>query len=330
MLDKFWDALGEEMAKRWLDYLFGPAFLFWFAGLGLYTWHYGWNGKYGWDAVESAWNGWAIYQQIATLLIAILVVFLSSKAMQTFQFPAIRLLEGYWPWPLNKLGSHMVSRNRKDFARRYKILLELKIKDDNKSTSSDEQNQLRQLDAWIHSNPAQESYLLPTRLGNLIRAREQASSRKYGLDSIVCWPRFWCLLPECLQNEITSSRAALNQNAELWLWGLLFLVWMAMFLQRNTNDTILEQAAPAIVVVLISIVWMFFAYRMALQNAAIYGDLVETAFDLHRFALYDAVSWPRPIDSDEEKAKGEQLSEFLWRGTVGGKVEYVIPFQEDR
>jgi hypothetical protein len=39
---------------------------------------------------------------------------------------------------------------------------------------------------------------------------------------------------------------------------------------------------------------MFLAYRMALQTATVYGDLMETAFDLHRFVQYDALGWQRP------------------------------------
>ena len=300
MLDKFWETLGGELAKRWLDYLFSPAFLFWAGGLGLYVW------QHGWDAVKIVWDGWASYQQATALLIAMILVFLSSLAMQTLQLPVIRLLEGYWPWPLNHFGSYIVSRNQKGFREQYKILRELKIKENSKSITKEEKDQISRLETWAHSNPVTEKDLLPTSMGNLLRARELASGRKYGLDSMVCWPRLWCLLPECLRNNLTTSRAALNMKAELWLWGLLFLVWMIF------NP----------MVVFISLVWMFLAYRMALQTAEVYGDLVETAFDLHRLALYDALGWPRPKDSDEEKATGAQLTEFLWRGTIGGIIQY--------
>ena len=74
----------------------------------------------------------------------------------------------------------------------------------------------------------------------------------------------------------------------------------------------------------ISIPWMLVAYRLARQTAEVYGDLVETAFDIHRFALYDAMSWERPMDSEVEKARGAQLTEFLWCG----KTKEMIPFNE--
>lgn len=302
MLDKFFETIGEELAKRWLDYLFGPAFLFWAGGMGLYIW------QKGWEALRVTWQGWEIYQQATAVLIALLVVFISSLAMQAVKLPIIRFLEGYWPWPLNYLASYIVSRKKKTFNEQYKVLRQLMQKEKNKAITPEEQDRLSQLEDWAHNNPVSDRDLLPTGLGNLLRAREMASSRKYGLDALICWPRLWCLLPECMRENLTSSRDVLNQQAELWLWGLLFLVWTTL------NP----------LVVLISLVWMCLAYRMALQTAAVYGDLVETAFDMHRFAIYDAMSWPRPIDSEEEKTKGIKLIEFLWRGTTEGKIQYVI------
>lgn len=302
MLDKFWESLGQEMAKRWLDHLFGPAFLFWAGGLGLYIW------QHGWDSVRSAWSGLDVYQQAVLLLVALLIVIFSSRAAETFQTPAIRLLEGYWPWPLSLLGARITARNRSCLVEKYTKLRDLKTKEKGNLIAAEEQGELAHLEAWAHHNPAAEKDLLPTRLGNLLRAREQASGRKYGLDACVCWPRLWCLLPECLRDNLTSSRALLNSRAEIWLWGLLFLVWTAI-------DPI---------AVLISIAWMLLAYGAAIQTAAVYGDLVETAFDLHRFALYDAMEWPRPSSSAGEVSSGMQLTEFLWRGTMGEEIVYKV------
>ena len=31
MLDKFWENIGTNVAERWIEYIFGPAFLFWAA-----------------------------------------------------------------------------------------------------------------------------------------------------------------------------------------------------------------------------------------------------------------------------------------------------------
>jgi hypothetical protein len=38
--------------------------------------------------------------------------------------------------------------------------------------------------------------------------------------------------------------------------------------------------------------------------------------------LYDSLGWPRPKTGEDEKEKGVQLTEFLWRGTSSSNVEY--------
>ena len=134
MLDKFFETIGEGLAKRWLDHLFGPAFLFWAGGLGLYIW------QKGWDAAIVAWQGSTVYHQVTALLISLLVVFVSSLAVQAVQLPVIRFLEGYWPWPLNHLATYIVSRNKKDFVMQYKQLREVKKKEKTNAITSEEQD----------------------------------------------------------------------------------------------------------------------------------------------------------------------------------------------
>lgn len=298
MLDKFWESLGEGVAKNWLDYLFGPAFLFWVGGAGIYIW------KTGLDPVIKMIQGWGIPAQVVLLIAGILLIVFSTLAAQAVSLPLLRLLEGYWPWPLNYLARWIVALRKKPFTQRYSRLRLLKAKTDPLTPA--EQAQLTDLEMWAHRFPPSAKDLLATGLGNLLRARELTPKNRYGLDAVVCWPRLWCLLPESERQDLQAARAALNSQVALWLWGALFLVW----------TWISWWAVP------IALVWMILAYAVAYQTAGSYGDLVESAFDLHRFELYDAFGWRRPKDSQEEKAKGAELSEFLWRGTTPGTVFY--------
>jgi hypothetical protein len=45
----------------------------------------------------------------------------------------------------------------------------------------------------------------------------------------------------------------------------------------------------------------FVAYFSALGPAAIYGNHIRTAFDLHRLELLEALELPRPATLDEER-----------------------------
>lgn len=120
------------------------------------------------------------------------------------------------------------------------------------------------------------------------------------------WARLWGLLPLDLREDLLSARAALNRRVEAFVWGLLFLLW----------GWVSWWAIP------LGLVWMGFAYYQAYLAAAPYGDLIETAFDLYRFRLYEALGWARPPDSASEKAHGKALSEFLWRSTLKEPIRY--------
>jgi hypothetical protein len=109
-----------------------------------------------------------------------------------------------------------------------------------------------------------------------------------------------------VRTDLTEARSSLDRLVELWFWGLLFLLWTSW-------------TAWAL---FIGLLWMILIYGMALQAAMAYGDLLESAFDLYRLSLYEAMGWPRPTNNEEEKVLGSQLTEFLWRGTLPVRLIY--------
>ena len=147
---------------------------------------------------------------------------------------------------------------------------------------------------------------MPTKLGNILRAAENRPSERYGLVTTICWPCLWLLLPDDTKKEITEARATLDTAARIIFWSILFLVW-----------TFWAWWVP-----LVTIVVAFWAYRWALSAAEVYGDLLEAAFDLHRFSLYEALRFPSPNDTSEEKKRGEQLTAYLFYGLVAEPVRF--------
>lgn len=299
MLNKFWESIGSNVAERWVEYIIGPAFLFWAGGFGLFVW------RTGWQTVLNDAQALSPFQQGTWLVLALFILIFSSVLMQAIRFPILRLLEGYWVWPFNYLGLGIVALQRPYFQKKYDELRRL-ASSDQKNLDPRQRERLIQLDAWAHSHPVKTANLLPTALGNVLRARELSPERKYGLDAIVCWPRLWPLLPENVRTDLANARSSLDRLAELWFWGMLFLLWA--FLTPWA--------------VLVGLLWMLMTYTMAHQSAMAYGDLLESAFDLYRFSLYDAIGWSRPKNTQEEKVLGAQLTEYLWRGTLPKPLTY--------
>ncbi len=138
---------------------------------------------------------------------------------------------------------------------------------------------------------------MPTQLGNILRSAEERPQVYYGLDAFVCFPRLWLLLPDNVKNELTEARNTLNNGASLWLWSVLFILWGLI----------------AWWAILIGVISAYLSYQWMLNYAIIYGELLESAFDLYRFELYKALRFPLPTSPQYEKEKGTQLTNYLWK-----------------
>jgi hypothetical protein len=64
------------------------------------------------------------------------------------------------------------------------------------------------------------------------------------------------------------------------------------------------------------------SYLHLVRTAALYGTLLEAAFDVHRRMLYDALCWPLPADPQEEPEIGARLTSYLWRGSHQASVRF--------
>jgi hypothetical protein len=181
---------------------------------------------------------------------------------------------------------------------------------------SEEWREYADLDRRLRPFPAHRpdapDRLLPTRLGNILRAAESHPRDRYELDAVKCWPAFWLVLPESTKKELADARTRLDAGAATWLWSLLFLVW-----------TVWAWWAP-----LASVAGMLAAYVWAIRAAGSFGELVGAAFDVHRRELYKALHWPLPRNAAEERARGRALTEYLWWGSDSRDVEFVTPAEQ--
>ena len=307
MLTQFWDKLGEELAKQWSVQELGSALVFWLGGLLTWVWHGYYLGSWptaaGWLA---GINNPVAY--VALLVGGLLVLAASSTVAAWLQSPVLRLAEGYLPWPLRGLQHWLAGLWAKPIQKwedRWWALDQIA----EPQRTARQQYERALLDARRMRYPADVRNLMPTPLGNLLRAAEEYPQVRYGLTTSVCWPRLWLLLPKEAQVALSEARQQLNGAARLLLWGALFVVWTAWAWWAAL-------VALAIVAV---------AYGAMVQAAGVYGDLLRAAFDLHRFALYEALRLPVPSGPEGEEAHGQRLSEYLFRGTARQDLRFVVP-----
>ena len=292
MSAKFLEGVGGKLAEKWVATLLTPAFVFWVGGAIATLQKIGWKQPSDW-----------FYQQPEPLQIAILiagfcVIAASAFVVQRFDLAVLRFLEGYWyPW-LRPIRRWLIAREGKrsqQMGDRWQALSQINPS----QLTAEQRDELVQLD-WQQQQIPLPGQLMPTRLGNILRAAERRPLEKYGLDAVICWSRLWLLLPESVKKDLQEARADLNAAARIWLWSVLFMGWAGV----GAWWAIPLGVAAAV----------FAYYGWAIAAASTYGDLIEASFDLYRHLLYQSLRWNLPPDPSEERRVGRELTEYLWRG----------------
>lgn len=300
MLDKFFESVTGELGKNWLAAVFKPAFVFWAGGVTAWAWH----GH--WDRLKS----WALNFSTSERVMVILIVFLVVVASDAFVAKAdrivIRFLEGYWPRWMKPLRTLLIRRWTSHYAKSDRRFQRLQAKRDAGTLTAEDRTDLAETEKILRAFPSSISEYMPSRIGNMLKAAEHRSVDKYGLDAVICWPRLWLILPDGVKGDLKEARANLDGAVRAWSWSFLFLVWMVW-----TWWALLAAG-----------IGMYLAYRWAILAAEVYGDLLESAFDVHRMTLYKAVRWPLPMSPQDERSSGEKLTQYFWRGSTDASARF--------
>ena len=297
MLDKFWEAAGEKLANRWAS-ISVPAVVFWLGGL--LCWISG-SGGTGDLRKVADWAGkQSAPVQIVVLVTALLGVAASGVIVQRLATVGLRLVEGYWPpfvSRFTKWRTAAVAAKAGRLESRYQELAG--PVHEAKSVTPAERAEYAAIDQQLRRFPDNGDYL-PTKTGNIMRAGERRPAEKYGLDAVVVWPRLWLLLPDSTRGELAQARSALDSAVAALIWGVLFfgftaLTWWAAF-------------------VAIAVVLTIYLYWIP-DRAAVFADLLESAFDIHRGLLYRSLRWPLPGNPRDERVSGRRITLYLMRGT---------------
>jgi hypothetical protein len=276
-------------------------------------------GSHRTDASLCLWRfGWApleewITQQSDTIIIAIaigglIIIAASAAVAQRFILPMLRLAEGYWPHPLNPLRRTLVARNLERIKEARERWRKLDSRGLDELTGEELEEHAR-LDQRLMRVPAADTLVMPTRLGNILRAAESRPKDKYGLNAAICWPRLWLVLPADSKTELANVRSGLNTWTLASFWSLAFVVWVVW-----------AWWAPPV-----GLVSTFLAYRGMLIAAEVYADLLESVYDVHRMVLYQALRWPLPDNPETEWQSGQQVSNYLWRGSRQNQPTFTDP-----
>jgi hypothetical protein len=243
------------------------------------------------DAAESIGVTGAVIVTTVSIALAI--------SLQPLQFRLVQLLEGYWPtWaPLwvARMGVWAQGRRRDRIADR--ISAASKSKSVAALIAINERIQVAE--TQVRERFPDPNRLLPTALGNALRAAEDRVGQRYGLQSVIIWPRLFRLLPAEVRAALDDEVTQLDVSARLSVtWSLAGVVSAAILL-REPSALVTNPLWAALVVG----VWVLarLSYLSAVESAIAHGSDIEVAIDLYRSLVVDAMRLPPTLKMSEER-----------------------------
>ncbi len=223
-----------------------------------------------------------------------------ALVLQPLQLSMVRILEGYWgsSWLADKVAGACIflqRRRRQSLENAARFLAQ----------GEPDQERRAAMAAWRYRHYPPKDKVMPTRLGNVLRAAEDRAGRRYGLDAVAVWPRLYPLISEKLAATLTDQRDQLDLAARFCVVFFVAALAAAAVVFRHGLWLLVPGAA-------LLMAWL--SYRAAIAAAIAYGETIEAAFDLHRFDLLKALHLPLPSDRETERAANERLCDFLRQG----------------
>lgn len=150
--------------------------------------------------------------------------------------------------------------------------------------------------------PTQLTQFMPTRLGNILRRWETSAGERYGLVTISAYPRLYPHIGDRLDRAI---------SAELDMLDTMSTFTFVFAVLTGASVPIAVRLDPWTALPIGLLLATALCYRAAILAANRYGELVATAFDLHRFDMVAAMHRPLPRNLDVELAQNEALSKLF-------------------
>jgi hypothetical protein len=214
----------------------------------------------------------------------------------------VRLVEGYWPFGLQQSLSFFEKK-------RYQKLCQHEREADKKAEECtagalpqplvDELTNIKGTKAQRF--PDDESLILPTSFGNIVRAFEVYPRLVYGIDAIPGWYRLLAVVPQDYQNVMDSAKA----RVDLWLNILCLAAFVVIEFSGvaiwSRSITNLWPRKLCWLFPLLALVLAYIAYRFAISAAIEWGHWVKSAFDLFLPDLRRKLEFRTPRTNEQAK-----------------------------
>ncbi len=155
--------------------------------------------------------------------------------------------------------------------------------------------------------PSNIQQIMPTSLGNALRAAERYPQDRYGADAILTWPRLAPLVPASFSAQVDEFRGAMEFLVVVSIWSGIYTASSAAGLLFWNGDPFCFFA-----VLTLGSIMAWFSYRGAVEAAIEYGEQLRVGHDLYRNRLLLQLRRPLPANLAEERAEWDTVHRFIF------------------
>ena len=254
----------------------------------------------------------ALPKDAATLeaaLLFILVVLILSLLFAYVSLPIYRFLEGYTMprW----LARPLRKRRLREWYRLHQTV-ERAVR----SGAPDWQVSLESLARY----PESPEQVLPTKLGNALRAMEQYGVTSYGLDSQTFWYELQSVAGDNLRRDTEDARAGVD-------FFISAVVHLALLAVASAAVAVASLSLPPAIVALGSLLAIPFAYNQAVGNVGDWRAAVQALVNVGRTPLSAALGLRMPATFEGEREMWENMVDLV---NYGPKRAYLRALNPNR
>ena len=183
--------------------------------------------------------------------------------------------------------------------------------------------------------PLDEDAVMPTRLGNVLKASEIYANHRYYILAPTIWPRLFSILPsqflKDMEEKMNHLMFLLNSAFLLYIAGGLSTIasvvgyykysctatWFCNSIQKQSllqSGFMYITPFKYLIVSAILIGFGYLIYRAAVIAAQDVGLFYRTGFDLYRLELFKFMNQTLPRDRASEQNMWNEISTFLLAG----------------
>jgi hypothetical protein len=174
------------------------------------------------------------------------------------------------------------------------------------------------------SYPEDLADVLPTMLGNIIKAAENYPGERYGFDGVHFWPRFIQVIPNAYKSAIDNVRNELSFHVNMSMISILFSVVCVLGILfapyvGGTGSAVFNDYLGEVLRYLMGAALGFvssgFFYNASLMTARSFSLMTRSSSDLFRLELLKQLGMKRPKSSIEEFETWQNLNELVVLGS---------------